>query len=115
MKIARYKLKPEVTLDRITIDPFRMGGGCLHNNAVLSLCRSLTENVSVHIDFPPDLRDWNDFDYVLVQDEVWGQPYSPFYGENFGKDIPGDCRPLYPILQRYNQIMGSFDFFEEQK
>ena len=45
-------------------------------------------------------------------DEDFGQPYTPFYGDNYGKDI--DNFPvLEMVIAKYNRFMSSLGIFEE--
>ena len=64
--------------------------------------------------FLPDLDVWDDFNNILVLDEEFGQPYTPFYSENYKKDIK-----YFPVLEscirQYNDFLDSFDFLEEVK
>ena len=61
----------------------------------------------MNIAFPDDLSEWNDFDFVLVLDEEFGQPYTPFYGAKKHFEF------LDRVIKRYNAIMTSMTLFEE--
>lgn len=60
------------------------------------------------------LLNHDDFNNILVLDEEFGQPYTPFYSENYKKDIK-----YFPVLEscirQYNDFLDSFDFLEEVK
>ena len=76
--------------------------------------RRFANELSVSICFLPDLDVWDDFNNILVLDEEFGQPYTPFYSENYKKDIK-----YFPVLEycirQYNDFLDSFDFLEEVK
>ena len=63
-------------------------------------------------DFEKGLAEWDDFSFVLVLDDDFGQPYTPFYGKNYKKDIQNfPC--LECVIEAYNNFMDSFDFLCE--
>ena len=117
MKIKRFKLKNNITKDDLIALKFKNGGSWMKKDAELFLsrcfeCKKYNFEYSISIAFSPDINDWNDFDNVLVLDEDFGQPYTPFYGDNYGKDI--DNFPvLEMVINKYNQFMSSLGIFEE--
>ena len=117
MKIKRFKLKDNVTRDDLIALGFRNGGSWIKKDAELFLSRCFeykeTEfEYSISIAFSSDINDWNDFDNVLVLDEDFCQPYTPFYGDNYGKDIT-DFPTLENTIFKYNEFMSSLGIFEE--
>ena len=124
MKIKRFKLKDNVTRDDLIELGFRNGGSWIKKDAELFLSRCFeykeTEfeysisifEYSISIAFSSDINDWNDFDNVLVLDEDFCQPYTPFYGDNYGKDIT-DFPTLENTIFKYNEFMSSLGIFEE--
>ena len=117
MKIKRFKLKDNVTRDDLIALGFRNGGSWIKKDAELFLSRCFeykeTEfEYSISIAFSSDINDWNDFDNVLVLDEDFCQPYIPFYGDNYGKDIT-DFPTLENIIFKYNEFMSGLGIFEE--
>ena len=117
MKIKRFKLKDNVTRDDLIARGFRNGGSWIKKDAELFLSRCFeykeTEfEYSISIAFSSDINDWNDFDNVLVLDEDFCQPYTPFYGDNYGKDIT-DFPTLENIIFKYNEFMSGLGIFEE--
>ena len=63
-------------------------------------------------DFEKGLVEWDDFNFVLVLDDDFGQPYTPFYGKNYKQDIQNfPC--LECVIEAYNKFMDSFDFLCE--
>ena len=63
-------------------------------------------------DFEEGLAEWDDFSFVLVLDDDFGRPYTPFYGKNYKKDIQ-DFPCLEFVIEKYNEFMDSFDFLCE--
>lgn len=119
MKAKSYKLKYVPTVDQLSAAGFRPGGTWIHKEALMfaTRCFDLPKTnceLSVSICFLPDLDVWDDFNNILVLDEEFGQPYTPFYSENYKKDIKG-----FPVLEscirQYNDFLDSFDFLEEVK
>lgn len=117
MKIKRFKLKDNITKDDLIALKFRNGGSWIKEDAELFLSRYFKYGkydfeYSIDIAFSSDINDWNDFDNVLVMDEDFGQPYTPFYGDNYGKDI-NNFPVLEMVINKYNQFMSSLGIFEE--
>lgn len=116
MKIKRFKLKDNVTRDDLIALGFRNGGSWIKKDAKLFLDKCIEYDgyfeYSIGIAFSSDINDWNDFDNVLVMDEDFGQPYTPFYGENYGKDID-DFPALEDVILKYNVFMSGLGIFEE--
>ena len=117
MKIKRFKLADGVTKEELLALRFRRGGSWIMKDAELFLSRTFYNQVtnfeySIDIAFGSDINDWNDFDNVLVMDEDFGQPYGPFYGENYGKDI-SDFPELENVILTYNHYMSTLGIFEE--
>ena len=114
MKAKSYKLKYVPTVQQLRDAGFRPGGSWMHENAFMFAERRFAHKLSVSICFLPDLDVWDDFNNILVLDEEFGQPYTPFYSENYKKDIK-----YFPVLEscirQYNDFLDSFDFLEEIK
>lgn len=66
---------------------------------------------SIGIAFKDNIHDWNDFDNILVLDEDFGQSYTPFYGDMFGKDVY-NFPTLEFVIEKYNEYMNSLGIFE---
>lgn len=119
MKAKSYKLKYVPTVQQLRDAGFLPGGAWIHAEAFMfaTRCFDLPKTnceLSVSICFLPDLDVWDDFNNILVLDEEFGQPYTPFYSENYKKDIK-----YFPVLEycirQYNDFLDSFDFLEEIK
>lgn len=110
--INRYRLKEGITMRDILAELKRKGISCnngglwVQNNAKYICFKPLIDEVEVNIAFPEDLSEWNDFDYVLVMDDSFGQPYTPFYSDK-----------LFPyvlnVIGHYNKFMNGLSFLEK--
>ena len=98
LKIKRFKMKPDAD---ISVFPWgripRIIYGkvsYVNENSVSGFWEPLFQEISVIIAFPENLSEWNDFDYILVLDEDFCQPY----GE---------------VIETYNEFVSSLIFLEE--
>lgn len=118
--INGYKIKDGITQENIKEEikrkhlPYNEGhASYIHKNAIYSTDKILDNDISVCIGFPEDLSKWDDFAYVLVLDESFGQPYTPFY------HVEEHERYQFPfvlnIVGRYNKFMDSLEFLERIK
>ena len=117
MKIKRFKLKDGITKDDLIALGFKSGGTWVKKDAELFLSKYVCVQgcdfeYSINVAFGQDINDWNDFDNVLILDEDFGQPYTPFYGENYGKCIAG-FPVLESVIDGYNEFMSGLGIFEE--
>lgn len=114
MKIQRYKLKDGVTKDTLLQCGFRPGGSYIAKDVVYMTYRALADSIDVNIGMPEDLSKWNDFDYVLVLDNDFGQPYTPFYNFMNGEIKEKNCFPfLRKVIAKYNKVMSSYPVLED--
>lgn len=120
MKAKSYKLKYIPTKEQLIKLGARPGGSWISKDSELyfSTLHKFPKSCgdfSINICFPyfeKDLAEWDDFNYVLVLDDDFGQPYTPFYGKNYKKDIQNfPC--LEFVIEKYNEFMDSFDFLCE--
>lgn len=111
--INKYKLKDGITMGEIIKEleerkiPHCEGGGYIHKNAYYSFWIALVHDIEVCVALPEDLSEWNDEDYVLVLDDSFGQPYTPFYGN---KAFPF----VLNVIGLYNKFMDSLNFLERR-
>lgn len=108
LKIKRFKLKEKADVSDV---PFREHMTYVHKDAVRGFHRMLKGGIELNVAFPQDLSEWNDFDFVLVLDDDFGQPYTPFYGF-----LNGDTKPfpfLAEVVKEYNKVMGCLPYLEE--
>lgn len=113
--IKHYILKPEVDHEFLLKNGCQEGGSYICPDAKYMLFRALDDSINLDISFPEDLSKWNDFDYILVIDEAFGQPYTPFYKYYARKRIDGYSPYLSKIVKKYNEVMDSLPFFKEEK
>lgn len=118
MKIKRFKLKDNIARDDLIALGFKSGGSWIKKDAELFMSRCFEDEnssfeYSISIAFSSDINNWNDFDNVLIMDEDFGQPYTPFYNL-YEKEVDG-----FPILEnvifKYNDFMSRLGIFEELK
>lgn len=120
MRINRYKLKPNVTVE--TIPRIGDGGTWIQKDCVKFVSKYFiiktgkrryrsSFDFTINIGFPDDLSNWNDFDYVLVLDEDFLQPYTPFYSL-YKVDVQ-DFPVLERVIKMYNEYMDSLPFLEK--
>ena len=120
MKAKSYRLKYIPTKERLIELGARPGGTWINKDSDLyiSVVREFPDSCGDFIiyigfpDFEEGLVEWDDFNFVLVLDDDFGQPYTPFYGKNYKKDIQNfPC--LECVIEAYNKFMDSFDFLCE--
>lgn len=117
MKIKRYKLRDGVTKEELLKSGFREGGTWVKKDSELFFARCFEYKkthfeFSINIAFSSNIGDWNDFDNVLILDEDFCQPYTPFYGDNYGKEI-NNFSTLEYVIQKYNEFMSGLSFLME--
>lgn len=120
MKAKSYKLKYIPTKEQLIKLGARTGGIWINQDSDLyiSITREFPGSCgdfTIYIGFPDfeeGLAEWDDFSFVLVLDDDFGQPYAPFYGKNYKKDIQ-DFPCLECVTEAYNNFMDSFDFLCE--
>lgn len=110
-KIARFRLKSVIDLNQIKTSPH---ASFIAKDATKSCFYPLVDSITVNIGFPDDLSKWNDFDYILILDEDFGQPYGPFYHY-----LNGELKEPFPFLekvvQKYNKTLRHLSYLEEIK
>ena len=118
LKIKRFKIKPDAD---ISVFPWGKVSKIIYGHvkyininkdSVCGFWELLCHDITVNIAFPEDLSQWNDFDYILVLDEDFGQPYTPFYRYMFG-EIQEPWQGLIDVINAYNELMSSFVWLEE--
>ena len=112
--IKRYKLKDDVTHEFLLANGCKEGGAWIDGNSVFYISKPLVDEVSLNIAFPDDLGKWNDVYYILILDEDFGQPYTPFY--RYAQTRINGGKPfkfLQMVINKYNKVMDSLPFFEE--
>ena len=118
MKAKSYKMKYTPTEEQLIKELSARSGGCwIDEKSILYISKlfRLPEydfEFSINICFKDDISDWNDFDNVLVLDEDFLQPYTPFYRDNYKKEISSPPCLEY-CMEKYNEFMDGFDFLCE--
>ena len=113
-KIKRFKLKQN-SEQLIENKIHRSDASWIKDDATRFVCCPVfigREEISIYIGFPDDLSKWNDYDYVIVLDEDFCQPYTPFYVKLKDQKWEG-FKFLNEFIEKYNEIMSAFDFLEE--
>ena len=122
MKIKRYKIRENVTKNDIIRNCH-----CSWSNGTADYVvegadftirkfgefRKTDFEFSIMIAFKPNIQDWNDFNNILIIDDEWCQPYTPFY-DYFDKEVY-DFPTLEYLISEYNKFMDSLSFLEEVK
>ena len=119
MKMKRYRIKENTTVADILATGAREGGSWINKESKYFInhpCyyKKNRFEFDIGVAFKENVTDWNDFDNVIVLDEDFCQPYTPFYGDNYGKDITGFDTLIY-CIEQYNAFLDSLPFIEEIK
>jgi len=115
--VNKYRLKNNSTIEDIIKElkekklPISENGTYINKEAKYSTFKNLVDDIEVCIAFPDDLSKWNDFDFVLVLDEAFGQPYQPFYtaAENKNRRFAF----VLNVIGHYNKFMNTLSFLEK--
>ena len=78
----------------------------ISKDAIYGTHKTIASRISVNVGFPEDLSKWDSFDHVLVLDEDFGQPYTPFYSGKYTSAF------LERVITNYNAFMDSLSFLE---
>ena len=123
--INEYKIKNGVTAEDIKKElrekHLRISvGHCsyIHPDGVFSTGKCLADEISVNICFPKNLSTWDSYDHVIVLDEDFGQPYTPFYDlEEKAEKYPNKPINRYAlnVAGNYNKFMNSLSFLERKE
>lgn len=121
MKIKRFKLRetPQLTVDELLSNGFKESENCSY---VLEGAKYIKRfdgyrresnfEYSICIAFKEDLI-FDDYTNVLVLDDDFGQPYTPFYNLLDSPDREHNPPALVTVVQDYNKFMSSLTFLEE--
>ena len=114
--VNKYQLKNNITKEDIIKElkkkklPISENGTYINKEAKYSTYKNLVDDIKVCIAFPDDLSKWNDFDFILVLDDSFGQPYQPFYlaAENKSRRFTY----VLNVIGNYNKFMDTLSFLE---
>ena len=114
IKMARFRMRPGISVSNVKC--ISEGGSWIHRDAIRFMSIPLHDKyeINLNIGFPEDLSKWDDFNYILVSDEDFGQPYVPFYAYMDGT-WKKKSSILTQIIQKYNEEMRALPFLEEIK
>lgn len=114
LQINRYKLKdPNTAESEIMKYNIRNGGGFISQDTTVFLFAPLYKEITLNIGFPRDLSVWNDLDHIIVLDEDFGQPYTPFYKYLNGEEVNNTSPFLQRVIIAYNETMNKYSFLEK--
>lgn len=113
-KITRFRVKPGSVMPKNA----REGGSWIKPGATHFISKIVSwpdgsGSFSINIAFCNGLDGWNDFDNVLVLDDDFGQPYTPFYHTEYKLCNAFPC--LQYVIDTYNNYMKSMPFLEAVK
>lgn len=114
-KIKRYKLKNDITKDELLSYGFKLGGSWINKDADIFISKNFyfkksDFEFSINIALDSNTLDFDDFDNVLVIDEDFGQPYTPFY-DYFDENV-SDFKVLEYVINCYNTTMDGYKFLD---
>lgn len=116
-KVKRYRL-----IDGFNLDDwkdkygFKDGGSWACKDSEHYILKSMlfdNYEFSVYLCLPSEdkIKDWNDYDYMLVIDDDFVQPYDPFY-KHYEEEVDNYwC--LEQLINMYNRWMDSLEFLKE--
>ena len=107
-KIKLFKLKPNADISSVSESTHF---SYISKDCVRGFFVNLGHEITLNVGFPKNLLKWNDWNYVLVIDEEFGQPYTPFYKYliNEIEAFPA----LLEIVHAYNEEMSKLEYLEE--
>ena len=116
--VKHFKLKDNITIEDIQkTNRITSGGTWIHENSKYLFFTTLIDSIELNIGFPEDLSKWNDWDYIMILDDDFCQPYTPFYSY-IDKTADGASDEefsdyLLNVVRKYNEVMSSLDFLVE--
>lgn len=127
LEIKRYKIKDGININDVV--SFHGVEKCdwsfVHKDAKFGMAkyiysRKLDFEVSIYVTFSENLQEWDDFNYVLVLDDDFGQPYTAFYRRLEQTILPAkqklsstENKYVDWVVEEYNKFMDSISFLEE--
>ena len=112
-KINTYRLKDGITAEDLDKLGFKSGSwqGKYKNIECMSTFVGLHGRMELNLTIRTNSIEFDDFEDALVLDDVFGQPYTAFYGKNYKGDVK-DFPFLEKVINRYNNVMGSMGIFD---
>lgn len=100
-RINHYKIKEGVTKELLLSHSFRDGGFINEiEKPKFFYTVNLINDIELHIEININTLKFDDYDNVLILDDMFGQPYYPFY-EKSDRVIP----QIAKVRKRYNEEM----------
>lgn len=112
--VNRYRVKDGASIEELMSSGFELGYSFVNKNAYCckhKLFHYKYLEFSIYASFPKDLTQFDDFDYVLVLDEDFAQPYTPFYN-SFGEYTKQEY--VVAVIEAYNNFMDSIPILERK-
>lgn len=113
MKANSYRLKDEITRERLIELGFKDGSWLTEdkNTECVSKSIMLGNDIELNLVIKTNPMEFDDYEDVLVLDGDFCQPYTPFYGDSYKKNIK-DNAFLMNVVKRYNEEMNKLGIFE---
>lgn len=111
-KAKSYKLKDGITAECLLDTGFKEGYWNYKDGKCVSKRIQLMGNMELELFIKTNPMNFDDFENVIVMDSAFGQPYIPFYGDNYKQMIEGGDY-LSEVVKRYNEEMDKLNIFEE--
>lgn len=104
--IKNYELQSNLTIEKLKMSGF-LEGGFLKRvpQPKYFINKPLVNSILLHIEIvvnPDQTLSFDDFNNIIVLDDDFCQPYTPFYDESV------DSNFLNSVIIRYNKIMDDF-------
>lgn len=115
--IKRFRMKPGLEKWWLKNVPIEGEASWIHPKATRFISYRLDINgleIDVDIGFPENLSEWDDFEYIIVMDDDFCQPYGPFYTKLDNPDWEGNDF-LSILIEEYNNLLSNLPFLEEIK
>lgn len=113
-KAKSYKLKEGIAEEDLKNVGFESRKHFRHEGEFIGSMITLIGDIELDIYVQTDPIQFDDFENIEVMDSSFGQPYTPFYGDNYKKYI-NDFPYLQEVIKRYNEVMDGLKIFEEVK
>ena len=113
-KAKSYKLRDGVTKEDLENVGFASRKHYRYEGEFMGNMITLTRDIELDIYIEINPMKFDDFKNIEVMDFSFGQPYTPFYGDNYKKYI-NDLPYLQEVIKRYNEEMDNLGIFEEVK
>lgn len=114
-KANSYKLKDNITRRDLIELGFKEGNWQSKYKDIECVSKSimLFGDINLNICIKTNPMEFDDYEDVLMLDDAFCQPYTPFYGDNYKKEIAG-FRFLEKVIDKYNEAMDSFHIFKAE-